>query len=199
MPDLTHIAAALAPLTSRVRTDVTATRSEAGHMAWRADQPLTDERLARHLNGGPARGVCPIKAGESTTRVAVLDFDSHDGKVTWPEMSAVVQRVADALEMAHGLEPILFRSGGGRGVHLYLLWDEPQDAYSVRQLLKGVLVSCGLKDGAGGVDASRVEIFPKQNEVKPDGFGNQFILPGSRASAPLSWGKYDWEEEDLAS
>lgn len=199
MPDSTHIAAALAPLIERVRTDVTATRSEAGHMAWRADQPLTPERLARHLNGGPARGVCPIREGESTTRVAVLDFDSHDGAVSWAQMSAVVARVYDALTGA-GLQPILFRSGGGRGVHLYLLWDDPQDAYSVRQFLRGVLESVGLRDGAGGVDANRVEIFPKQNEVGVGKFGNQFILPGSRASVPLAVLRdFDSDDEDLAS
>src|SRR5574341_2663819 len=55
--------AALRPLTSRVRTDVTAAK-EVGekHSTWRR-VPLTDERLAQHLNGGPARGVCPIVAG----------------------------------------------------------------------------------------------------------------------------------------
>ena len=68
------------------------------------------------MNGGPARG-CPIKAGESVTMVALLDFDSHKGEVSWAEMSAVVARVVDVLELVHGMHPILFRSSGGMGVH----------------------------------------------------------------------------------
>ena len=75
-------------------------------------------------------------------------------------MSAVVARVVDVLELVHGMHPILFRAPGGMGVHLYLIWDEAQDAYSVRCFMKGVLESVGLKDGARGVRAGRWKCFP---------------------------------------
>ena len=179
--------AALLPLVRRVRTDVTAVKKSDGSR-W-TSQPLTRERLAQHVNGGPARGVCPIKAGESVTMVALLDFDSHKGEVSWEEMSAVVARVVDVLEIVHGMHPILFRSSGGKGVHLYLLWDGPQDAYSVRQFLKGVLESVGLKDGARGVKNGEVEVFPRQDEVGEKGYGNQFIMPLAGASVPLMLGE----------
>lgn len=168
--------AALRPITSRVRTDITARKNGAGVQAW-TRQPLTDDALAAHLNGGPARGVCPIRAGESVTMLAVLDFDSHKGETGWPAMSMVVATVVDVLVTAWGAEPILFRSSGGRGVHLYLLWDEPQDAYSVRQWLAGVLEACGLRPGTRSVAAGQVEVFPKQDHVPLSGKGNQFILP----------------------
>lgn len=182
-PRIARIANGLLPLVKRVRTDVTAVRDADGTQAW-THQKLTTERIRAHLNGGPARGVCPIKAGESTTMVAVLDFDSHGGEVNWDEMSAKVAVVAETLGMI-GMEPILFRSGGGKGVHLYLLWDAPQDAYSVRVMLIEALSVAGLKSGAKGLVQGEVEIFPKQDSVAADGFGNQFILPGSRASTPL--------------
>jgi hypothetical protein len=182
-PRLVRIAAGLHPLVERVRTDVTAIRKANGAQAW-TDEPLTDERLIGHLNGGPPRGVCPIEAGESVVYVAVLDFDSHGGEIDWPTMSETVARVAQVLQ-DQGYTPILFRSGGGRGVHLYLLWNSPQDAYSVREMLREVLAACGLKSGTRGVSNSEIEIYPKQNEVSPKGFGNQFILPGARASVPL--------------
>ncbi len=179
--------AALLPLVRRVRTDVTAVKKSDGSR-W-TSQPLTRERLAQHVNGGPARGVCPIKAGESVTMVALLDFDSHKGEVSWEEMSAVVARVVDVLEIVHGMHPILFRSSGGKGVHLYLLWDGAQDAYSVRRFLKGVLESVGLKDGARGVKNGEVEVFPRQDAVGSKGYGNQFIMPLSGASVPLTLGE----------
>ena len=182
-PQTAALAAALLPLVRRVRVDVTAVKKEDGSRWTR--EPLTKERLIAHCNGGPARGVCPIKAGESVTMVALLDFDSHKGEVSWAEMSAVVARVVDVLELVHGMHPILFRSSGGRGVHVYLLWSEPQDAYSVREFLRGVLADAGFRVGTRGVVHGEVEAFPKQNSVGPDGFGNQFILPLAGKSALL--------------
>jgi len=185
MTDLTNpLIGALEPLVRRVRVDVTAVRQPDGTSRW-TRRALTEEALAQHLNGGPARGVSFIRAGESVTLAGLLDFDSHGGETSWAEMSAVVGRVVDVLEFGHGMEPILFRSSGGRGVHLYLLWDEPQDAHSVREFLSGVLEACGLRNGAGGVSRGQVEVFPKQSEVPADGFGNQAILPLAAKSAPL--------------
>ncbi len=176
---------ALKPLTTRCRTDVTAVRRPGKPAAW-TSQPLTDERLAQHLNGGPARGVCPIKEGESTTLVGLLDFDSHKGEVSWAEMSTVVGRVVDELEFVWGMQPVLFRSSGGMGVHLVVLFAEPQDCYSVRQFFKRVLVACGLRDGAAGVRSKCAEIFPKQDAVADGKFGSMFVLPLAAQSVPLS-------------
>lgn len=181
----------LTPLTLRVRTDVTAVKDKTGRQAW-TREPLTGPRLEKHLNGaGIYRGVCPIKAGESTTMVALLDLDSHKGEVPWDRMVEVAQQVCFALEM-YGLEPIPWRSSGGRGIHLYMLWDEPQDAYSVRRLLTDILAQMGYRNGAGGVGKGQIEVFPKQDSVPADGFGNQFVLPLAGLSVPL----IDWEPAD---
>src|SRR6187455_2008699 len=119
----------LEPLVRRVRTDVTAIKTATGQ-AW-TNESLTMGRLAKHLNGGPARGVCPIKAGESVTLVALLDLDNHQLRLTWDQMTAVAMRLHAELERV-GMRATAFRSRGGNGIHLYVLWDDPQDAYSVR-------------------------------------------------------------------
>ncbi len=178
-----RFAAALQPLISRVRTDVTAIKNAEGQQAW-TKQPLTTERLARHLNGGPARGVAQIKPGESVTMVGLLDFDSHGGETPWPQMVAAAHDVMVSLELMGGA-PIAFRSSGGRGVHVYCLWDDVQDAYSVREWLCGALRSCGYKSGTKGVQAKEVEVFPKQSSVPAGGYGNQAVLPLSGHSVPL--------------
>lgn len=180
---LENLAKQLAPLIERVRTDVTATRTDAGHMIW-TKEALTETRLRQHLGDGRPRGVCPIRAGESTTRVAVFDLDSHRGETPWPEMLAATEALVDALER-HGARPTAFRSSGGRGVHVILLWEYDQDAYSVRATLTDVLAGLGFKNGAKGVSRSEIEIFPKQDAVEPGGFGNQFILPLHNKSALL--------------
>ena len=177
-----NLIAALEPLTSRARTDVTAIKAQTG-MAW-TREPLTEARLKRHLDGTMPRGVCPIKAGESTTRIALFDLDSHKGATSWEEMVEVATALVDGLER-FDLQPVVFRSTGGQGVHIFLIWDEPQDAYSVRHALRSFLSNCGFKDGAKGVAAGEIEVFPKQDSVPEHGFGNQFILPLAGKSAPL--------------
>lgn len=174
---------ALLPITSRVRTDVTAVKKAGGGQAW-TREPLTEARLLKHLNGGPARGVCPIKAGESVTLCALLDLDSHKGETPWTGMTEAAAGVMVALEAA-GMRPIPFRSSGGKGIHLFILWDDPQDAYSVRMALRGVLAGIGYSDGPDGVAKREIEVFPKQDSVSAEGFGNQFILPLAGLSEPL--------------
>ena len=165
---------ALRPLTSRVRTDVTARKGAQG--SYWTHEPLTDAAMLHHVNGGPARGVCPIHEGSSVTMVGLLDFDSHRGETPWAEMVEVASRVNDVLDL-YGLRATPFRSSGGHGIHLIMLWDEPQDAYSVRECLAEVLSLCGLRSGTKGVRGGEVEVFPRQDEVGQGEYGNQFILP----------------------
>lgn len=175
--------AAMRPILERVRRDVSAIKKPDGNCAW-TSEPLTDQRLRQHLTGGSARGVAPMKPGESTTRLALLDFDSHKGETSWGGMVEAASAVIDELE-AHGYPSIPFRSSGGKGIHVYLIWDEPQDAHSVRHELESVIGRLGFKPGANGVAQKQIEIFPKQDEVRVGGYGNQFILPLAGKSEPL--------------
>ena len=182
--------AALSPITSRVRTDVTARKGVDGEQRW-TREPLTDDRLNQHLTSGPYRGCCPINAGESVTRLGLYDLDSHKGEVSWAEMTAVAQELAETMEV-FGLRPIPFRSSGGRGIHIFAIWDTPQDAHSVRKQLTDVLEVVGFTDGAGGVKVKQIEVFPKQDQVPEGRYGNQFILPLAGKSEPLD-PLFGWE------
>lgn len=202
-----RLVAALGPIRRRVRTD-TCWVKEPGQAPRRIDGRLDDARLARHVNGGPVYGAVPIAPGATTTLVAVLDFDSHGGETNWDNMVAAARGVADVAR-AIDLTPLPFRSTGGRGIHMYFVWSEPQDAYSVRTTLRSVLQACRFRDGAGGVAKGQVEVFPKQDEVAPGRFGNMFILPLGGLSVPLlgdemrlgekgdvaAWGP-DWPQSD---
>ena len=178
------ILAALRPIISRCRTDQTASRVPGKPSTWPKDGRLTKGMLQKHLNGGPYRGVCPIKAGDSHTMLALFDLDSHKGATPWPEMQAVGLQLFEALENA-GCYPLAFRSSGGKGIHIYVFWGEPQDAYSVRQYMRGILAACGYADGCKGVADKQIEVFPKQDSVPAEGFGSMFILPLAGASEPL--------------
>ncbi|ONC09181.1 hypothetical protein AQ911_14260 [Burkholderia pseudomallei] len=134
----------------------------------------------------------PMQPGSDVTLVGLLDLDSHKGETPWHEMQDTAVPIIIAAA-AVGLQGIPFRSSGGAGIHIYFLWDEPQDAYSVRQALRRVLTACGLQDGTKGVAAGQVEIFPKQGSVSHNGFGNMFLLPLAGKSAPLD----SFELDDL--
>lgn len=176
-------AAALTPLVSRVRTDVCWVKRPGEHPS-SLKSPLTAERLAKHCNGGPAYGAALMQPGQSVTMMALLDLDSHKGATSWRDMCVTAERVMAELQ-CRGLQAIPFRSSGGRGIHLYLVWDAPQDAYSVRQTLRTALEACGLTSGTRGVVHGEVEIFPKQDSVPEGKLGNMFILPLAGESVPL--------------
>lgn len=147
-------------------------------------EPLKKAHLAAHVHGKAGIGLAPITPGESTTRIAVLDLDSHKGEVTWADMVGKASEVVRKLT-EKSIYPSPFRSSGGKGIHLIVLWDTPQDAYSVRELLAATLSDCGLRNGTKGVKHGEVEIFPKQDSVPLDGYGNMFILPLTGESLPL--------------
>lgn len=184
---------ALDPITSRANT-MTYWYLPAGASQPRRAQTglLTAALLRGHLIGDPHPriGLAQMLPGTSVTRLAVLDFDSHakggHGSTPWPDMQATALRVADAMQR-RGVAAIPFRSSGGRGIHLYAIWDEPQDAYSVRELLADALADCGLRNGAKGVAFGQVEIFPKQDALAPGDWGNMVYLPLAKYSLPLDW------------
>ena len=167
---------ALDAITTRARTDRCAFKNRNGQTGW-ADGPLNATRINEHLTGQTGCGVGFITPGESTTRLALFDLDSHKGATPFAEMTATADRLCARLA-AIGLCPVVFRSSGGAGLHIWLLWDAPQDAYSVRQALQGVLTAEGLREGAGaGIAGGQVEIFPKQNALTAYQNGNMAVLP----------------------
>lgn len=176
----------IAPLRQRMRADIHGRKTSVGQKC--ARRPLTDKALLAHFSGGEPVGLYPMSKGSSETQVAVLDFDSHQGATPWPEMFAAAQRVA-LRAAAVGLVPHAFRSSGGRGVHLIFVWDVPQHAYSVRELLREILESEGLKNGTQGVVNGHVEIFPKSDRCAD--CGNFFVLPLGGKSLPLDLDELD--------
>lgn len=173
------------PILQRVRRDVSAIKLSDGSR-W-TTEPLTDERVREHLTTGLPRGVCPMSPGDTTTRLALYDLDSHKGEIDWPMMLEIAGRICDLLEL-EGYAPTKFRSSGGSGIHIILLWDTPQDAYSVRAAMCEILALLGLRNGTGGLVKSQVEVFPKQDEIGEGEYGSQFILPlaGTTKSELLS-------------
>lgn len=139
---------------------------------WRhPSSPLPKDAPKQHLNGGPRYGVPFVRRTDQTVMAAMVDIDDHDGALGWAE----VQRRAGAVMAelaAHGLAPHPFRSGGGAGINIWVVWEAPQQAAGARVVLNAAVVAAGLDLRAGVV-----EVFPKQDEVGEGELGSAAALP----------------------
>lgn len=187
--DLQSLVEALQPLIKSLRTVDSCLKWKGRNLSW-TDEPIDDAQILKHLNGGPRVGAALIQYGSSNTFSALLDLDSHDGVTPMPVMLELAGRLMGFMK-EYGLTPIPFVSSGGKGIHIWCLWNEPQDAWSVRALMRQVLAKADLKDGARGVSEHEVEIFPKQNaaaekRIIVDDKGHERVNRGSQVFLPLS-------------
>lgn len=158
-------------------------------------EPLDEFKIAAHLAGHKQYGACPISPGTSTCRIALFDLDSHKGETSWEQIKDVAREIKRTAGLLN-IRLTAFKSSGGRGIHLFAVWSEPQDAYSVRCAFTNVLARCDYTVGAGGVAAKQIEIFPKQNEIAPDKFGSMFVLPYAGKSELLTPADEAWALSD---
>ena len=86
---------------------------------------------------------------------------AHKGEVSWAEaMSAVVARVVDVLERHVCMHPILFRAWAAWACTCISFGTRRKTPTPCGASWKGGWRACGLKDGARGVRAEEVEVFP---------------------------------------
>lgn len=147
-----------------------------------AEEPITQDAVAAHQSGEQPIAIY-LFSGE-TTRLAALDIDNHGPELNW---QGVAERTLPLLEdlQARGMKPFVVRSGGGSGIHIWLLWQEPQNCRDVRRLLIRILRKHGLQSGTNGIISKEIEVYPKQDAVAAGKLGNPIALPFSRRSTPL--------------
>lgn len=180
-----HLVSFLKELTDRTRTDVIALykpyspkppegKKQGSYNPRRA--PLTDADLQRHLNGEQPLGVYLLDpATPGRVRLAVVDVDDKKKEHPFERLVGFSDKIKDQLQ-AHGLLPWACRSSSGHGVHLWLLWNEPQDAAQVRALLKELVTKAEVP--------VHVDLFPG-NVQGAEELGTLVALPLARASRPL--------------
>ena len=146
-------------------------------------QGINHDLISDHLSGKQPFGIYMCQGTESS--IGVIDLDDHDGTSDPAQMRDIARAIYDAL-LTFGMRPLVVRSGGGKGIHIWVVFRNPQSARNLRQFLRKQIGRLGLKDGAGGIAKKEVEIFPKQDKVAEGGYGNLIALPFARASLPLN-------------
>lgn len=126
-------------------------------------RPVTQAQWEGHLEGaGPFLGIVPIRQ-DNHCLFGAIDVD-EDGV----DLAALEVQV-----VAAGLPLVVCRSKSG-GAHLYLFLQDPAPARTVVQKLKSWSKALGRTENP---DGRPIEIFPKQDRLKPTEVGNWINLP----------------------
>jgi hypothetical protein len=117
--------------------------------------PVTRKVIADHLGGAVTTGFYALDQG-NTVKWIVLDADMPDGldrlRTVWQELKA--NDVPSYLEKSR------------RGGHLWTFLESPIPASGARQLIQ-----------AAATSLRSLELYPKQDQLKPGGFGNLVRAP----------------------
>lgn len=139
--------------------------------------------LNKHLSGELRVGAYTTIPGASLVRWCCFDLDG--GGHSDANALEDPDRVCDDLEesmLRAGIPVIRERSGGGAGWHLWVIFDELQEARDVRDWMRSLLKGLSARTRAGrdlDPDAPKgIELFPKQDRVGDGEHGNLVWLPG---------------------
>jgi len=148
------------------------------------DAPLSREVIERHLsksNAEPIAAYVLSHREENKGQVIVFDFDDHAG--TCKNMEQLVATFCAMLSKKK-ISYTVVQSGGGKGYHVWLVFDSPKRKDLLRDGAKKLLTAFEFEgrtftEGTGGADQGQIEIFPKG-----DGTGgkNAIALPLARKS-----------------
>ncbi|MDS9467972.1 VapE family protein [Paracoccus sp. MBLB3053] len=148
------------------------------------NKPITADLITDHCNGGVPLGMFSQTQGSAYSPALVFDIDDKAGE-NWPQVQDAARALVAVLT-GYGLSCMVFRSGGGHGIHIWVLWDEKiPSTQTLCQFGQYVVEDAGLKVGNRGIAAGHVEVLPKQHFVAPGTVGTALSLPLGRQSCWL--------------
>ena len=128
---------------------------------------LDEEQIEKHLRGEHVLGLYPLMK-EDTCFLLVMDFD----KVTWIEDVKLIRELCTELKIPVYAE----RSRSGNGCHLWFFFEHEMKASIARKFGMTILSLAMQRSSAIQFD-SYDRLFPSQDFLQKDGFGNLIALP----------------------
>lgn len=128
--------------------------------------------MLSHLNGEFGVGICPVMT-DGKCHLGAIDIDYYKGKI---------RKMLDIIR-DYQLPLVPFRSKSG-GLHCYLFLSRGVSAKTIRDTLSLIIKVFSLDKMYG---EEKVEVFPKQDKVTEDGFGNALTLPYFNAEEPYTY------------
>jgi len=147
------------------REDTYALQQPKGYL--RIEQPLTSEVLKQHLEGKQTVGVYQLDPKTQTAKWICFDVDPERTKD--PRQTAF--QIAKVSVDAFNKNSVLIEASRypDPSYHVWVFLEPAMDAKVARFLGQKILRLL--------VDGSTIELFPKQETVDPNGFGNLVKLP----------------------
>ena len=125
---------------------------------------VTPELMDKHLLGAISIGRIPIRE-DNTCKLGAIDLDDH--KKGGVKKDFNYKKLIEKIKLLK-LPLTVFKSKSG-GAHCYLFLDKFYPARDVRHILKKLRYALGYNDN--------VELFPKQDKVSSNDYGNFINLP----------------------
>jgi superfamily II DNA or RNA helicase len=127
----------------------------------------SDSIIKKHLKGELTLGIYPMLDGDYA-KILVIDFD----KEFWKEEVLLLARLCDDLDIPYALE----RSRSGDGAHLWFFFEKKHKASKIRKFGFSILNQAMQKEDIIKF-SSYDRIFPNQDFIEKEGFGNLIALP----------------------
>ena len=115
---------------------------------------------------------------DGRTRWFCIDIDGPGHHNSVVDSLATARLINDTL--SKWVKPLVEISGGGRGWHIWIFFENPVDAQSMRDFILSVLPEDVLLANGEtvAIKSNRgVEVFPKSGTVRPNGVGTMVWLP----------------------
>ncbi len=135
-------------------------------------EPLTEDQIAKHLNGEIFIGIYPLLK-DNTSWFIAADFD----KEKWVEECRLFLDVCKD----HGIPAFLERSRSGKGGHVWIFFETPYPAVKSRKIIISLLEKSG-SFSQFDKSSSFDRLFPNQDSLSGKGFGNLIALPFNKTA-----------------
>jgi superfamily II DNA or RNA helicase len=132
--------------------------------------PLNDDQIKNHLLGNHVLGLYPLTTND-TCYLLAIDFD----EASWREDANIVKKICHG----HNVPVYVERSRSGEGCHLWFFFEKETKASKARRF-GTTLLSLAMQESNSIGFASFDRLFPSQDFLQKDGFGNLIALPLQR-------------------
>jgi len=129
--------------------------------------PLTPDIIKKHLLGGETIGIYPILP-DNTSFFIVADFDGENWLKNGKDFINECENI--------GLNVYMERSRSGNGCHTWIFFETPYPCWKSRKIILEIIKKI-LKLSDFDKEISFDRLFPNQDGITKDGFGNLIAPP----------------------